>query len=105
MHNIRGGASRWQTHDFLFDGNSNVCSISHHLQDIRKTNKMQSLTLKIKVKVMEEKNGCFFQDWIYSATLRNPYAKGYTHTHTHTITHSARDIGDDYRQNLQNGFT
>ena len=43
MYNIRNGAIRWQMHDFLFDGNSNVCSISHHLRDIRKSNKMSKL--------------------------------------------------------------
>ena len=25
MYNIRSGAIRWQIHDFLSDGNSNVC--------------------------------------------------------------------------------
>ena len=27
-------------HDLLFDDTSNVCSISHHLRDIRKSNKI-----------------------------------------------------------------
>ena len=40
MHNIRNGAIRWQIPDFLSDSNSNFCSISHHLQDIRKNNKI-----------------------------------------------------------------
>ena len=36
-YNIRSsGAIRWQFLDFLSDGNSNVCYISHHLHDIRK---------------------------------------------------------------------
>ena len=30
MYNSRSGANRWQMADFLYDGNSNVCSISHH---------------------------------------------------------------------------
>ena len=42
MYNICNGAIRWQMHYFLFDGNSNVCWISHHLQDIRKTKCQQS---------------------------------------------------------------
>ena len=36
MCNIRCGAIRWQMHDFLSDGNSNVCSISDRLRDFRK---------------------------------------------------------------------
>ena len=40
------------THDFLFDGNSKVCSIS--FLDIRKSNKMPKFDLKMKV---SEKNG------------------------------------------------
>ena len=39
MFNIRNDATRWQLHDFLSDGNSNACSISHNIQDIRKSNK------------------------------------------------------------------
>ena len=31
--------SQLSNHDFLSCGNSNVCSISHYLQDIRKINK------------------------------------------------------------------
>ena len=31
MYNIRKCAIRWQIHHFLSDGNTNVCSISHHL--------------------------------------------------------------------------
>ena len=30
MYNIRSYVIRWQIHDFLSDGNSNVCPISHH---------------------------------------------------------------------------
>ena len=54
MYNIRNGVIRWQIHDFLFDSSSNICSISKHLRDIRKNND-KTLTLKIKVKVNEEK--------------------------------------------------
>ena len=45
MYNIRGSAIRWQIHDFLSDGNSNVCSISRLLRDIGKINKMQKFAL------------------------------------------------------------
>ena len=38
MYNIRTGAIRWRIPDFIYDGYSNVCSISHHLWDIRQTN-------------------------------------------------------------------
>ena len=37
------GQCQGQMNDFLFDTNSNVCSISHHLQDIRKLNKMKNI--------------------------------------------------------------
>ena len=39
MYNIHRGTIRWQIHYFLSDGNSNVCSSFHHMQDIRKTRK------------------------------------------------------------------
>ena len=42
-YNIRSGAIRWQMHDFLSDGNRNVCSISYRIRDIRKLRKMQKL--------------------------------------------------------------
>ena len=49
MHNIRNDNIRWQIPVFLSDGNSKVCSISHHLRDICYNNKMsQVLTMKIK---------------------------------------------------------
>ena len=32
--------SQWQIYHFLFDSHSNVCSISHHLRDVRKYDKM-----------------------------------------------------------------
>ena len=41
IYNIRNGAIRWQITDFLSDGNSNVCCISHHFQNIRKITKCQ----------------------------------------------------------------
>ena len=35
MYNIRSSAIRWQLHDFLSDGNSNIYSNSHRLRDIQ----------------------------------------------------------------------
>ena len=79
MFNIRNGAIRWQTHDFRFNGNANVCFIYHHLRDIRKSNKMSKcLTLKMKVKVMEETPGRairlkildFFSEFCLSGNIR-----------------------------------
>ena len=39
---------RWQIclHDFLCDGKCNVCTISHHLLDIRKNNKIQKFDIE-----------------------------------------------------------
>ena len=36
VFNSRNGAIRWQIPDSVSNGNSNVCSISHHLRDIGK---------------------------------------------------------------------
>ena len=49
VYNIRNSAIRWQIHDFIVDGTSNVCSISHHLRN--------EMILKMKFKVKEEKLG------------------------------------------------
>ena len=46
MYNIHSDAIRSQMHDFLYDGNSNVFSISRHLRDIRKSNKCQKFNLE-----------------------------------------------------------
>ena len=46
----------WQIHDSLFDGNSNVCFISHPLREIRQSNKMETLPLKMKVNFNDENN-------------------------------------------------
>ena len=41
--------------DFLSDGNSNVCSVSHRLRDIRQNNEMPKvLTLKMKSQGVKE---------------------------------------------------
>ena len=55
MYIIRNGAIRWQMHDFLFV--LVMFALSLTVRDIRKSNKMQSLNLKMKVK--EEKHGTF----------------------------------------------
>ena len=36
-YNIPSDATSWQIPDFLHDGNSNVCSFSHHFRGNRKT--------------------------------------------------------------------
>ena len=46
MYNIRNGAMRLQMHDFHFYGNCKVCSISHHLGDICKSNKIPKICLE-----------------------------------------------------------
>ena len=40
MYTIRNCTIQFQIRDSLSDGYSNVCSISHHLRDIRKSNKI-----------------------------------------------------------------
>ena len=44
---------RWPIPDFLTDDNSNVCSISHHLRNIRKVKKLQTLTFEDQGRVVE----------------------------------------------------
>ena len=34
IYNTRSGAIRWKISDFLSDGNSNICLISHYFRDI-----------------------------------------------------------------------
>ena len=59
-HNIHSGAIRWQMPDFLSDSNSNVCAISHRSRDISQINKnAKTLTLQMKIKVKERKNGTY----------------------------------------------
>ena len=48
MYNIRSDAIGWQKSDLPSDGNSNVCSISHHLQNIRKSEKYQNFDVENK---------------------------------------------------------
>ena len=46
IYNVHIGAIWLQTSDFLSDGNSNVCAISHHLWDSNKSNKIQKFDLE-----------------------------------------------------------
>ena len=49
-YNFSSGAIRWQMPYSISHGNSNVCSISHRLRDIRKSRKnAKTLTLKMKI--------------------------------------------------------
>ena len=91
MYNIRNGGIRWQIRYFLFDGNSNDCSLSHYLRVVRKLYKMPNIYWTVKmVKVVENKNrtrrstgnmrfrvGDFFT-WKHILCKR-----WHTHTHTH----------------------
>ena len=55
MYNIHNGAIRRQIQNFLFDGNINVCSISHHLYYNCKSNKMLKFELENECQGLEEK--------------------------------------------------
>ena len=100
----------WQRPDFLSDGNSNVCSIAHHLQDIHKSNQMpkvwpwkwrsRSRRRKTRLMLFDRKCLCpyrwfFFRMFSYLVTYI--YAKANTHIHIH----KARDSGDVYKQFAQ----
>ena len=50
MYNIRNGAIQWQISGFQSDGNSNICSMFHHLWDIRKESQVFDFEMKIKIK-------------------------------------------------------
>ena len=69
MYNIRNGAIRMQIPDCLFDGNSNVCAITDHLQDIRKSCKCRKFDLKNEGQDQGEKLDLRL-DWIYSIPYR-----------------------------------
>ena len=120
MHNIRYDAIRWQRHDFLFDGKSNVCFIFHDLRDIRNTRKIPNSDLENEDQGqrVEERDlrhftgnvwihmGDFFQ--IFSCIIATyVYAKDNTHAYAvkHTHTHSHKDRGDNYTQNLPSRFS
>ena len=46
MYSIHNRAIRWLIPDFQSDVNSNVCSTSHHLRDIRTNNSAKRFDLK-----------------------------------------------------------
>ena len=93
-------ANRKATHDFLFDDNSSVCSVSHHLRDTRKPNKIpkvwpwrwRSRLRRGKPNVRHSTDNVqfyirdFFQNFSYPATC--VYAKGNTHPHLRPHTHA-----------------
>ena len=59
MYNIRNDTIRLQIHDILFDGKSNVCSISLHFRDIRKTNKTSNFDLENEGQNQRGENGTY----------------------------------------------
>ena len=46
MYKICSDATRWKMPDFQSDGNSNVCSVTHRLRDIRNSNKVEKVDLE-----------------------------------------------------------
>ena len=85
MYNIYSSVIQWQIPDFWPDSNSNVCSISHRLQDFRNSNKLskvwpgkwrsRSMSIRRKTGVAPFDWKClilykwiFFQKFSYSAT-------------------------------------
>ena len=106
-YNICSDAIRWQIHDFLCDGNSIVCSICHHLRDIRKTNKMRKFDLQNESHGQGEKRDLrhstshvqfCISDFFFRilAIWEHTFTQKVTHACTHTYTYAARDISDDY---------
>ena len=72
MYNIHSSAIRWQIHDFLFDGNImfplslTICKI------FAKQEKCKTLTMKVKVKIDELKNGtCAIRLKLFDSILVN----------------------------------
>ena len=100
MYKIRSGVIRWQVMAIVMSA-----LISHHLQDIRKSKK--SLTLKVKVQVMEEKNGtCAIRLKTFDpisdvfrilTTWKYTFTQTWTHIHTdtHLQTHTETYMGYD----------
>lgn len=86
-----------------------------HLRDIREANKMPTvLTWKWRSGSGKRKNElapfdckCMIQYWwlfffrIVDSRQHCLHAKGHTCTHAHTQTYTAKDRGNNYRQNLQ----
>ena len=81
--------------DFIFDGNSNICSIYHHLRDIRKSNKMPTVwPWKLRSRLRRGK-GIMSFDWEclilicwfffrILATRQQTFKQTWTHTFMHT---------------------
>ena len=97
MYNIRSGAIRWQIPDFLSDGNSNVCSSSHHLRDIRETNKIKIVwPWKWRSKSKSRRTGLTYwiclipYSWIFIIleNWEHSFSQKETHTHTNKQTHT-----------------
>ena len=100
MYDIRNGVIQWEICAFPFDGNSNVCSMSHHLRDIRHSNYFTKvLTLKTKVKVKKKNGACVIRLEMFDSLLVNfseLWLYGNIHLrklerHTHTCTNKHRD--------------
>ena len=88
IYNVRGGVIRWQIHDFLSDDNSNICSISHRLRDIRKQEKCQNFDLENegRCKGVEKRDLRFFQNlatWEHTFTQKDKHIYTYIHTYTY----------------------
>ena len=121
MYSIHNGAIRWIIPDFLSHGNSNVCSISWHLQVIH--TKVKFLPWKWRSGLRSRWTGLvpfdckclipyrwiFPQNFSYRGTYAYRFCKCNTHTwpntclhvrvraHIHIHKHTARNRGDDYR--------
>ena len=98
-YNILNGAIRWRMHDFLCDVNSNICSNSYRLRDVRK--KCQNVDLENEglekrdlchsTRNVRTHTGDFFQNIGNLATYI--YAKGHAHTHKHVLMQRQRETG------------
>ena len=102
-YNIRNGTNWWQIHDFLFDGNSNICYISHHLQYLQ-IKRIQKYDLeKDGHRVIEEKNGTCaikmengrFHIWDFLSEFYLPgkletYVCANLDTHRHILSHTQK---------------
>ena len=51
MYNIRTGTNRWQMHDFLFDGNSNICIFQSILVTFRSKslNNIHNYAIRLRI--------------------------------------------------------
>ena len=108
MYNIGSGGVRWHIPNFLSDGNRNVCSICHRLQDIRKSIKYQKSDLLNKGPGKGEKLSCAVRSTanfrFYIGDFFQNFNNLAAHSYTERYAHTTRDRVDDYRQNLQSRF-